>query len=272
MDQDLLSLFPSETAPPVQREQPPVKPASSGNGTNVRVRPPIDKMHALEQNVQFLKARSHARAVSEGHRDTYFVNADDARSSRDMPGGRLRVPPTGVLVAALIATTVLALAGGRFLPAADRSPETQTVLMPPLPPPPRNIAESSVAQHIAPPEIRIQSANATSEPVVLQRVTSPESDRPAPAKPANTPPAKMIFKGHLVVDSVPTGATVLINQRSAGTTPLNLADHPAGSYAVWVELPGYERWTAAVRVQANRTTNVRPLLSASTPARQSDTE
>jgi len=272
MDQDLLSFFPSETAPPVQSEQRRVKPASSANGTNVRVRPPIDKMHALEQNVQFLKARSHARAPSEAHRNAYFVNADEAMASRDMPAGPVTVPQTRVLVVALIAITLLAIGVGRFLPAADRSTETQTVSLPSQSPPTTNMAESAVAQGVAPAEIRIQSANTTSEPALAQRISPPESNPPAQADPANTPPAKMIFKGHLVVDSVPTGATVLINQRPAGTTPLHLADYPAGSYAVWVDLAGYERWTAGVRVQANKTTNIRPLLSASAPTRQGDSE
>ena len=260
MDQDLLALFPSETTPPVQREQLRANPASSGNGTNARVRPPIDKMHALEQNVQFLKARSHAHALSED-RNAHFVNAAEATSSRELSAGRLSIPPTRVVVAALIATTVLvAIAGEKLLPAANRSAETQTALLPPPAAPAKITAASAVAEPMTPPEVRTQSANPTSVPAVASRITPLEGDRP---------PVKVIFRGHFVVDSVPAGATVLINQRPAGTTPLHLAEYPAGSYAVWVELEGYERWTAAVRVQANRTTSIRPLLL---PTRQRDTE
>ena len=272
MDQDLLSLFPSETAPPVQREPLPAKPASSGNGTNPRVRPATDKMHALEQNVQFLKARSHAHAFSDGYTNAHFGSSDEAMSSRDVVAGRLSVAAPPLLVVALIATALLAaVAAGRFLPAANRPPETQSAVRPPLATPTKNVAESPVAQPISPPEVRTHSAEPTAQPAAAQRITLPEGDRPAPANSTRTPPVKVIFRGHFVVDSVPTGATVLINQRPAGTTPLHLADYPAGSYAVWVELDGYERWTAAVRVQANRTTTVRPLL-LSAPARHSDTE
>lgn len=257
MDQDLLSLFPSETAPPVPTERLRAKPASSSNDTNARVRPPADKMHALEQNVQFLKARSHAH--SEGYRNAHFVTADEAMSSRDMPG-RFSIPATRVLLAALIASAALAAFAGARFPAADRPPETQAALLPPLAAPTKNTADPAVVQHVAPPEVRAQSAIATSEPAVAQRITPPEVERPAEANSTDTPPAKVIFKGHLVVDSVPTGATVLINQRPAGTTPLRLTDYPAGSHAVWVELEGYERWTGGVRVQANATTNIQPLL------------
>ena len=267
MDQDLLSLFPSETPPPVRREQSRAKPVSSSTAAKPRVRPPVDKMHALDQSVQFLKARSHAH--SEGYRDGRFVSADEALP-RDVPVGRGNVSPTLMLVGALIATTVLALAGGRFLPAVDRPSATQAAVPPPVATPTKNLEESTVAEPSSPPEVRTEIANATVEPVVAQRTTPPEGDRPTQAIPT-TPPPKMIYKGDFVVDSVPAGATVLINQRPAGTTPLHLEDYPAGSYAVWVELEGYERWTAAIRVQANRTTNIRPLLS-STPTRQSDTE
>ena len=68
------------------------------------------------------------------------------------------------------------------------------------------------------------------------------------------------FKGTLIVESVPAGATVLINQRPAGVTPLRLPNYPAGSYAVWVEREGFQRWTAGVRVPADTTTLVNPIL------------
>ena len=68
------------------------------------------------------------------------------------------------------------------------------------------------------------------------------------------------FNGTLIVESVPAGATVLINQRPAGVTPLRLPNYPAGSYAVWVEREGFQRWTAGVRVPADTTTLVNPIL------------
>jgi hypothetical protein len=271
MDHELLSLFPSETEPPVDREQVRAAAASSGNGTKARLRPAIDTIQALEQNVQFLKARSHvAHALSEGYRNTRFVNADEATSSHVRHAGRVRPTPTqGAMAALLVAAMLLAFAGARFLPAADHTPVKQAELLPALTAPAWKIAESAVAQRISPPEVGVRTAQATSEPAVAQRISPPEvSARTAQATSINTSTQKVLFKGHLVVDSVPTGATVLINQRPAGTTPLRVTDYPAGSYAVWVEREGYERWTAGVLVQADKTTRIRPVL-LSKPDRQS---
>ena len=248
MDHELLSLFPSETEPPVDREQVRAASAASGNGTKARLRPSIDTIQALEQNVQFLKARSHvAHALSEGYRNTRFVNADEATTSPVRHAGRVGPTPTQAAMAALLVAAMLAFAGATFLPAADHTPVKQAELLPPLTAPALKIAESAVAQRISPPEVGVRTAQVTSR---------------------NTSTQKMFFKGHLVVDSVPTGATVLINQRPAGTTPLHITDYPAGSYAVWVEREGYERWTAGVLVQADKTTRIRPLL-LSKPDRQS---
>jgi len=249
MDHELLSLFPSETEPPVDREQVRAASASPGNGTKARLRPAIDTIQALEQNVQFLKARSHvAHALSEGYRNTRFVNEDEATSSPVRYAGRVGPTQTqGAMAALLVATMLVTFAGARFLPAADDTPVKQAELLPPLTAPALKIAESAVAQRISPPEVGVRTAQVTSR---------------------NTSTQKMFFKGHLVVDSVPTGATVLINQRPAGTTPLHVTDYPAGSYAVWVEREGYERWTAGVLVQADKTTRIRPML-LSKPDRQS---
>jgi PEGA domain len=60
--------------------------------------------------------------------------------------------------------------------------------------------------------------------------------------------------GTLVVNSEPQGAEVLINGVSQGRTPLRIDGLSAGSRVVRLELPGYERWSWAVRVVANRQT------------------
>jgi len=85
-------------------------------------------------------------------------------------------------------------------------------------------------------------------------VSTPTSMRPAPSS---------AFQGHLIVDSNPRGATVLINQRQVGVTPLDLARYPASSYAVWVERDGYDRWSAGVLVPANKVTRVKADLQRS---------
>ena len=102
-------------------------------------------------------------------------------------------------------------------------------------------------------------------PVLLPRTVAPMTARRASSPPVrqrvatnggSQPRAQGKFKGSLVIDSVPQGATVLINQSRVGVTPMRLDDYPAGSYALWVQRDGYERWTTAVLVPADRVTQV----------------
>src|SRR5262249_11308842 len=48
--------------------------------------------------------------------------------------------------------------------------------------------------------------------------------------------------GVLVVESRPPSATVLVDGRPVGTTPMSLSDVPAGTHAVRLERDGYRFW------------------------------
>ena len=63
-------------------------------------------------------------------------------------------------------------------------------------------------------------------------------------------------KGALLVRSEPQGAVVSINGVVHGRTPLVIRDLGAGSRVVRLDLAGYERWSWAVGVVANRRTPV----------------
>src|SRR6185436_7583139 len=52
--------------------------------------------------------------------------------------------------------------------------------------------------------------------------------------------------GPLTVESRPAGARVFIDGRLAGTTPLTLADVPAGEHALHLDHDGYRRWSSAI--------------------------
>ncbi|PYR26106.1 MAG: PEGA domain-containing protein, partial [Acidobacteria bacterium] len=58
------------------------------------------------------------------------------------------------------------------------------------------------------------------------------------------------FVGALTVDSRPQGATVFIDGKLAGATPLSVPAVPAGDHAVRLEREGYRRWTSSVRIVA----------------------
>jgi hypothetical protein len=70
------------------------------------------------------------------------------------------------------------------------------------------------------------------------------------------------FTGVLEIESVPAGAAVFINQQHVGETPV-LTRFRAGSHAVRIEREGYERWTAAVFVPADKQTRVSAELHSS---------
>jgi hypothetical protein len=67
----------------------------------------------------------------------------------------------------------------------------------------------------------------------------------------------------LLVQSDPAGATVYVDQRRVGQTPLEIPKLRAGSHAVWVESEGYVRWTAGVLVRYDSVTKVQPKLQRS---------
>ena len=71
------------------------------------------------------------------------------------------------------------------------------------------------------------------------------------------------FTGDLTIESEPERATVFINQKRVGETPVHLKALRAGSLAVRIERDGYERWTAGVLVAAERQTRVSAKLERS---------
>jgi len=89
-------------------------------------------------------------------------------------------------------------------------------------------------------------------------VTRSSPARRIPARVASAPraarPNAPRYRGALAVNSRPNGASVFVNNRPVGRTPLVLNDMPTGSRVVRVELKGYRRWSSAVSVVANQRT------------------
>lgn len=88
------------------------------------------------------------------------------------------------------------------------------------------------------------------------------SPTPSVENPSTSRQRAATYYGHLIIDSVPRGALVLINQQQAGVTPLELQRYPVGSHAVWVQGEAHRRWSAGVRVTANTITRVMATLEA----------
>lgn len=94
------------------------------------------------------------------------------------------------------------------------------------------------------------------EPVILVSV---EHRDPAPSAPTGA--KKESFIGSLRIDSAPQGARVFIDRTAAGVTPLVARDLSVGSHAVRVEADGHVAWSSAIRVVANRQTQVHTTLA-----------
>jgi hypothetical protein len=113
--------------------------------------------------------------------------------------------------------------------------------------------------------VAIPEAIGDQTPAVQSRAAV-ERPRPLPMSPRSEPRRPVSaarFTGHLIIDSEPRGASVMINQRLVGVTPLELSRYPASSYAVWVQQDGYDRWTSGVRVPADKVTRVHAQLQRS---------
>jgi serine/threonine-protein kinase len=93
--------------------------------------------------------------------------------------------------------------------------------------------------------------------LVREKASTPEPRR-APAAVAPPPAASTpTGPGPLRVESRPAGASVYLDGRLVGVTPLALPSVPAGEHNVRLQLDGYQSWTSLVQVlstEANRVT------------------
>lgn len=62
--------------------------------------------------------------------------------------------------------------------------------------------------------------------------------------------------GSIEVASVPSGASVLVDGKASGKSPLSLASIPAGDHTVSVAMPTYDARSVPVRVDGNKTATV----------------
>ncbi len=93
----------------------------------------------------------------------------------------------------------------------------------------------------------------TSTPKAAQKSTRESAQKSAPARP----PAVQPF----TVKSTPSGATVLLNARRVGKTPLTLRVAP-GTYKVTVSRPGYVSVTRTITVKAGESASLNVTLAA----------
>jgi len=86
--------------------------------------------------------------------------------------------------------------------------------------------------------------------------------RPAAAAASGSSSAPAAKTGTLIVESRPTGATVLLNGRRAGTTPVTIGDLAPGSYTVQLQLADFRPISTTVRVVAGERARVAASLTS----------
>jgi hypothetical protein len=88
--------------------------------------------------------------------------------------------------------------------------------------------------------------------------------RSAPSRNANAPgpsgSAVATGVGSISVQSRPSGARVLVNNRLVGSSPLTIPDIPAGPATVRIEMDGYQTWITTIHVNAGEPARVNASL------------
>jgi len=196
---------------------------------------------------------------------------------RSLPAAQRVVSPR---VAAWVITSVvigLVVAGVRFSaqrPAAKRLESARTV-EPPAPSSPRleqpveSPSPSEPAVLAAADDSRVESTPrpvTAVSPVSSAQASTRQLDgvRPAARRAADagqaTPTDLAEYRGSLVITSDPPGALVVVDGQVIGQTPVVLKDVRAGSRVVRIESNGYQRWSAAARVVADKETKLNATL------------
>jgi hypothetical protein len=108
---------------------------------------------------------------------------------------------------------------------------------------------------------------AANEVSATDRQDRVRATKAAPTAGASQPAGSMNqtveqYIGALMVDSEPMGSVVFVDRQQIGETPLQLTRLRAGSHVVRIERDGYDRWTQAVLVVADKETRVSAKLQA----------
>jgi hypothetical protein len=99
-------------------------------------------------------------------------------------------------------------------------------------------------------------AQSMTVPLERDRSQIAQARKPMVDQKAETPATAGPFSGPLTVESRPTGASVYLDGKLVGTTPLQLPEVAAGEHAVRLEHEGYRRWSSSVRVIATERNRV----------------
>jgi serine/threonine-protein kinase len=112
--------------------------------------------------------------------------------------------------------------------------------------------------HVAQEEFTLRASDADHTYTArLEPTASAAATKHEPATPKQQAPEPAAgYVGSLYVDSRPRGATVLLDGKNIGVTPVTLDNIPIGSHVVRIEMTGKLPWSTATRVAAGETVRV----------------
>jgi PEGA domain len=111
---------------------------------------------------------------------------------------------------------------------------------------------------VEPPAQARQLTNAIPQPSGAVQSLPLSSATPAPVRSA--PPV-----GRMEILSNPPSATVLVDGKPVGETPMSSLEVLAGARLISIERPGFRPWTATIDVPADGLTNVKATLQRNRP-------
>lgn len=107
-----------------------------------------------------------------------------------------------------------------------------------------------------PAATKAAAAPARPRPAAPAGRSAPGAARAAGPAPAVAPAAPSTEPGSLLVDSRPSGASVFLDGRLVGTTPLVLSSVARGEHAIHLERAGYQRWASSVKIVSGERSRV----------------
>lgn len=190
--------------------------------------------------------------------DTRIQNltAHRARNVRLLPTRTALISfACGAAASVLITWLTSAQLPSTIVPSTTQALIPETTSPPDLPASPADARPSSVVP--AP----VGTSGRTGAP--NQAVSSSRAGSAPAARRRNASSAS--YRGSLAFRSAPQGARVFVNGALVGSTPLVLENLPVGSRAVRIEADGYQRWSAATQVVADRQTRISATLTHADP-------
>ena len=138
-------------------------------------------------------------------------------------------------------------------------PPVETVIVPAVETALLTAAPRTTPQAVPQAEPRIPAAAVVARPRQTRRQIASQGGARDETEVTQTASSGQYF-GTLEIASTPSGASVFVNGRAVGVTPLILPRQRAGSLALTITREGFNRWSSAIQVRSGVSTEVNATL------------